>query len=160
MHTQPIIERARQLGGPSAVPDIVDGDIFSLPVFEEVFDAGPWEKASGTVRLRFPTFGDEVEIERLSMLNGGTSLARAQAAIFVCLAAAPASWFRPNPSQEAPLPAPDRLPCSVELIALYGRWILWRDSFRRKDAGLPGGEAKQSAADSVVGGAGAGVESV
>ncbi len=160
MFTQPVIESARQIGGPSAVPEIQDGDIFSLPLYKEEFLGGAWEKASGPVALRFPTFGDEVEIERLCLVNGGTTLARAQAAIYTCLASAPASWFRPNPTGGDPLPAPDRLPCSPELIGLYGRWILWRDSFRRKAEEAPGGESEQPAPGAVVGGPGAGVESV
>ena len=143
MPDNPIYERARQLGGPSAVPELSDGDVFSLPVFEEVFDGGHWEKASGKVRLRYPTFGDEVEIERLSVINGGTLLARAQASIMVCLEAAPASWWRPSLKEGSdPFPAPDRLPCSPEVVGLFTRWIAWRDSFRRKDDAPPGAGAE------------------
>jgi len=136
-----VSDRALQLGGPGSVAPIVDGDLFSLPLFEEAFDGGYWQKASGPVVMRYPTFGDEVEVERQTIMRGGTVLARAQAAIAVCLKSAPASWYRPDPmGGSTPVLALDRLPCSVELIGLFQRWLLWRDSFRRKDEGETGGE--------------------
>lgn len=139
---QEIQARARQLGGPS-VPVITDGDLFKLPVYEEDFAAGAWESASGRVVLRFPTFGDEVEIERLAVIHGGTLLARAQAALSVCLKAAPESWWMPAPNGSDPaLPALHRLPCSPELVALWTRWITWRDSFRPTTPGPVGAAAE------------------
>lgn len=129
-------DRALQLGGPGSVPEVTDGDLFKLPVYEEDFSGGYWVKASGKVILRYPTFGDEVEIERLSVMRGGTILARAQATLLVCLQAAPSSWWRANPAPSGdPLPAVDRLPCSVEIVGLFQRWLNWRDSFRVPDAG-------------------------
>jgi len=138
---QEIQARARQLGGPG-VPVIADGDLFRLPVFEEEFSGGFWEAASGHVVLRFPTFGDEVEIERIAVIHGGTLLARAQAAISVCLKAAPESWWMPGKDGDSPLPALHRLPCSPELVALWTRWMAWRDSFRPKTPS-PSGEAAE-----------------
>lgn len=129
-------DRALLLGGPGSVPEVTDGDLFKLPVFEDDFSGGFWKQASGKVILRYPTFGDEVEIERLSVMRGGTILARAQATLLVCLQAAPSTWWRANPTPGGdPLPAVDRLPCSVEIVGLFQRWLSWRDSFRIEDAG-------------------------
>lgn len=133
-----ILTRASQLGGPGSVPAIADGDIFKLPKWGMDFASEAFPQVNGRIELRFPTFGDEVEIERLAVMRGGTALARAQASFVVCLESAPACWWRPSQSPTpgaAPIPAPDRLPCSPELVAAWQNWLVWRDSFR---SGAPG----------------------
>lgn len=130
-----VASRASQLGGPGSVPEILDGDIFKLPKFSEEFTSEAFPQVNGRVSLRYPSFGDEVEVERLAVMRGGTVLARAQATFVVCLETAPPCWWRPNPNAAnnpgaPPIPAPDRLPCSSDLVALWTRWIAWRDSFR------------------------------
>lgn len=129
--SNPIYTRAAQLGGPGSVPEIRDGDIFKLPVFEADFVSDAWPEANGPVRLRYPSFGDEVEIERLAVMSGGTLLARAYATFHVCLEAAPAKWWRPGAAPDAPpVPALDRLPCAPDLVGLWSKWLAWRGSFR------------------------------
>jgi hypothetical protein len=132
----PIVSRAALLGGPGSIPDVRDGDIFKLPVFEADFISEAWPETNGHVVLRYPCFGDEVEIERLAVMRGGTLLARALATFNVCLESAPARWWRPNPDPtRPPVPAPDRLPCPPDLVDLWTRWLAWRDSFRSRAAG-------------------------
>jgi hypothetical protein len=130
---QSIITRAAQLGGPGSVPEIADGDIFKLPKWGMDFVSEAFPQVNGRIELRFPSFGDEVEIERLAVMRGGTALARAQASFMVCLESAPACWWRPSPSLAPgapPVPAIDRLPCSPELVGAWQNWLIWRDSFR------------------------------
>lgn len=155
--SNPIATRASQLGGPGSVPPILDGDIFKLPVFSFDFVSAAWPEANGPVRLRYPSFGDEVEIERLAVLSGGTMLARAQATFVVCLEAAPPNWWRPHPNVATnpgapPVPATDRLPCSPELVDLWSRWISWRDSFRSGSQTKSAVGADEPAGGPVVGG--------
>jgi hypothetical protein len=119
---------------------LADGDIFKLPTWGFDFISEAWPQVNGRIELRYPSFGDEVAIERLAVMSGGTVLARAQAAFMVCLHSAPPCWWRPNPSQAPdaqPLPAPDRLPCSPELVGAWQNWLAWRDSFR---SGAPGAD--------------------
>lgn len=140
------------LGGPGSVPEILDGDIFKLPVFEAHFVSEAWPEANGTVRLRYPSFGDEVEIERLAVMKGGTLLARALATFQVCLESAPAKWWRPSPDPTLPpLPAPDRLPCAPDLVDLWTKWISWRGSFRSGASAENAGGADKPAGGAVGG---------
>lgn len=146
----PVLERAAQIGGP--LPALADGDIFHLPRYEESFVSERFPSLNGRVALRFPTFGDEVEIERLSDLWGGTVLSRSQAALVVCLVAAPATWFRPGSgADQKPAVAVDRIPDSAALVHLVGRWIAWRDDFRSPDA-VPAGGGTDGAPEAPVGG--------
>jgi hypothetical protein len=127
-----IIERASQFGGPVSIPS---GDVFKIPAYEEDYSSVNFPEESGRVRLRFPSVGDEIEISRLTMLNGGTMDARIFAAIFVCCEAGPARWFsKPKEGEVTPQLALSALYDFPGLIALYTRWIKWRDSFRRTPA--------------------------
>src|SRR5574340_402517 len=145
----PIYTRTSQLGGPGSVPEILDGDIFKLPTFKADFVSEAWPEVNGPISLRYPSFGDEVEIERLTVMKGGTVLARALATFQVCLESGPSRWWRPNPDpSKPPLPAADRLPCAPDLVGLWSSYLVWRDSFRSGAQG-PGGEG----ADGPAGGA-------
>ena len=149
----PIYTRASQLGGPGSVPEILDGDIFKLPVFRADFVSSSWPETNGPVALRYPAFGDEVEIERLAVMKGDTVLARALATFQVCLESAPARWWRPNPDpMKSPMPAPDRLPCAPDLVGLWSSYLVWRDSFRSGAQGEGVSGTDQPAGGPVVGG--------
>lgn len=149
-----VIERAAQLGGP--IPNLSDGDIFKIPHYEEEFVSERFPSCSGRVALRFPSFGDEVEMDRLSLLMGDTLTSRVHAAFITCLEAAPATWFRPGQGQNLqPVVAVDRIPDSPALVALYGRWIAWRDNFRFKAPAPAEGGAQPTAAPALGNGTGA-----
>jgi hypothetical protein len=139
-----VIERASQLGGP--VPVLEDGDVFHLPVLTTEFVSERFPSLNGTVRLRFPAFGDELEIDRLAAIMGGTLLSRVNASFRTCLIGAPLKWFRPSSTSDVtPVLALERIPDSPALVALFGKWLEWRDSFRES---VPASTAPESAVKS------------
>ena len=146
-----ILTRASQLGGPGSVLPVADSDLFKVPPYVEDFVSERFPAFSGRVTLRFPTFGDEVAIDRLAIVLGGANTSRIMAALQICLEGAPASWWRPNEEKRMVEPAIDRINDSPALIGLYSRWTLWRDTFRVQPAG-PGLPAAQSSAEAAVGG--------
>jgi hypothetical protein len=75
-----ILTRASQLGGPGSVLPVADQDLFKVPFYSENFISERFPAFSGTVTLRFPTFGDEVVIDRLALIMGGSNTARIMAA--------------------------------------------------------------------------------
>jgi hypothetical protein len=125
-----ILNRASQLGGPDVVRPVADGDFFKIPHFTEDFVSARFPDFNGRITLRYPSFGDEVDIDRLTLILGGTQVGRIMAALQTCLEAAPPIWWRPNEQLRTIEPAIDRFPDSPALLGLYTRWIKWRDSFR------------------------------
>lgn len=152
--TSAIFDRASQLGGP--VPFCPD-DLLKLPTYREEVLSKRHPIMNGEVVLRFPCVGDEVEISRLTARLGGTLEARIMAAFLVCVDVAPRSWYGPPPAGElTPTLAIGRLPDFPALVALYTRWIAWRDSFRDGCPEAPAGSAADvSGAPPVAGGQGA-----
>ena len=130
-----VLTRAAQLGGPGAVRPVTDAELFKIPHYEEDFGSDRFPAFNGKVVLRYPSFGDEVDIDRLAVVLGGTNTARILAAIQVCLESAPPIWWRPNEEKRAIEPAVDRMPDGPGLLGLYSRWIRWRDTFRFEPAG-------------------------
>ena len=114
---------------------VADKDLFQVPDYAEDFVSERFPAFNGRVSLRFPSFGDEVEIDRLAVMLGGTNTGRILAALQICLVSAPASWWRPNEKERRIEPAPERINDSPALIGLYARWTLWRDTFRVGDPG-------------------------
>ena len=120
-------ERAIQLGAPP----ITDADVFSPPSYSENFTSEQFPYMNGKVVLRLPSFGDDVEIARLSALDGQTVWSSVAASLSVCLETAPPAWYRKLPNLDKPILAIGRLHDSAGLINLYTRWQTWRANFRQ-----------------------------
>jgi hypothetical protein len=146
-----IISRASQLGGPGSSLPLSDGDLFKIPNFEEDFVSERFPHFSGHISLRYPSFGDEVDIEAYALVMGGTVYARICAALSTCLESAPPSWWAPNPEKRTVDPAIGRITDSPALIGLYNRWIKWRDTFRVQPAGS-GAAGTDSSPEAALGG--------
>lgn len=126
------LSRATSLVGLPAIPDDA---AFKPPTFSHDFTSEMFPDFDGPIVLRYPTFGDEVEIERRSLLRGSGFMGRCLAYVEVCLKTAPAPWWRPAPGSDKdasllPLPAPDRILDSVALMGMVTKFLKWRDSFR------------------------------
>jgi hypothetical protein len=130
-----IITRASQLGGPGSSQPVSDGDLFKIPNYEEDFVSDRFPHFNGHISLRYPSFGDEVDIEAYAMVMGGTAYARIHSALSTCLESAPPSWWAANQAKRTVDPAIGRITDSPALIGLYNRWIKWRDTFRVGSAG-------------------------
>ena len=87
-----ILTRASQLGGPDVSRPVSDSDFFKIPHYVEDFVSPRFPDFSGVLTLRFPSFGDEVDIDRLTLILGGTQSARVMAALQICLESAPPIW--------------------------------------------------------------------
>lgn len=125
------LTRASSLAGVDApMPDAA----FKPPTFSQAFKSEMFPDFDGVVELRFPTFGDEVEVERRTLARGAGYMARQLSYLEVCLVKAPASWWRPGLDGQPPLPAPDRLPDSAAVMRFVTAFLKWRDSFR---SGVP-----------------------
>jgi hypothetical protein len=109
---------------------LTDAELFKIPNYEEDFVSDRFPAFSGHIVLRFPSFGDEVEIDRLTIILGDSQTARILAALQTCLEGAPPAWWRPNEIKRICVPAVDRVSDAPALLGLYTRWIKWRDSFR------------------------------
>ena len=134
-----VLNRASALGGPGSSRPLTDAELFHVPPFEDAFVSERFPQFSGNIGLRYPTFGDEVDIEAYANVLGGTAYARILAALSVCLEWGPPSWFRANEEKRTVEPALGRINDSPALIALYARWIKWRDTFR---VSAPGASAE------------------
>ena len=124
-----ILTRASQLGGLGVSLPATDSDLFQIPDYTEEFVSKRFPQFSGTVRLRYPTFGDEVAIDRLAIIMGGANTGRILAALQTCLEGAPATWWKANNEKRCVEPAVERIMDSPALVGLYSRWTLWRDAF-------------------------------
>lgn len=127
------VQRAEQLG---ATP-ISDGDVFSPPSFSEDFVSEQFPYMNGKVSLRFPTFGDDVEIARLSAMDGHTLQAVVFASLAVCIDQAPAAWWRKVPNSDKPVLSLAKLHDTASLVNLFTRWQTWRANFRQEIQGVP-----------------------
>jgi hypothetical protein len=140
------------LGGSGSARPLSDNDLFHIPHYSEEFVSERFPVFSGKVSLRYPNFGDEVDIDRAALMLGGSNTARILAALQTCLEQAPASWWRPNEKDRTIVPALDRITDSPALLELYTRWIRWRDSFRIEPTGPDPSGTVPPAADPMVGG--------
>lgn len=143
-----ILNRASQLGGPGPLP-VFDEDLFKVPNFKTEMASDRFPEFNGGVTMRFPNFGDEIEIDRLTLLLGGTMVARISATFHVCLEAAPASWWRANEKSGQIEVAIDRIKDSAALVKVYQNFITWRDTFRVPMPG-PAGQTPEPACPAPV----------
>lgn len=123
------LDRARHLVG-GGLPPIQTPDLFTLPTFEDVVVSPRFPAMCGPISLRWPTWGDELEIERIS--GGLGPVSRAFAHFQVLTVRAPGAFYR-APSQGEPqnklVLALAGLPDLEALIAVYRRFVAWRDNF-------------------------------
>lgn len=115
---------------PAAPAAFAKADLLRPPVFETVFRCPMVPELEGLVAIRYPRFGDLLEIERITGLRGGGAVAEWYATLSVCLEQAPDAWFRVVKDQRLPVLALDTFPDGDGLQLMLREFLAWRRSVR------------------------------
>lgn len=121
---------------PSLAESMASGDhLFRQPEFsfevKSTLKIPGVDKMNGTVVMRFPNLGDDLEIERLTRIMGGGHVAHMTATLAVCITKAPASWYEvPEDIKKKPVLHLERLLDDSVLADLYAAFTQWQRSFR------------------------------
>ncbi len=114
---------------PEAPAAFKASEILKPPTFTFAFES-PFPDLAGPVEVRYPTFGDLLEIERLALAAGGGAIAEWGATLRICLQKAPHGWYRLAAKGGQPEVALDTFPDGDGLQACYRNFLAWRRSFR------------------------------
>ena len=124
-------EAVRSAGGldPSVPRAFQAADLLRGPVFETAFTSALFPELSGPVAIRYPSFSDLLEIERIAQALGGGAVAEWAATLRVCLEKAPHGWWKASKDRKDP-----ELNLGFQdgdaLQSLYREYLLWRRSVR------------------------------
>jgi hypothetical protein len=119
------------------------------PQFTADFKSEAFPEYNGTVVLRYPNVRDNLQISALTLQEGNSFFAQAVATVRVCVEKAPSSWYRSPRPEEGLIPVLDldSVLDATAIADLYGRFLGWRDSFRRERAAANTQPGADSAGD-------------